>query len=517
MTTARPSRRPLIIAIAAYITICGVLLGCALALNGGTFTYTLDDPYIHLSLARNILQGSYGMNSGEFAAPASSIIWPFLIAPFTALPIGVYAPLILSMAAAIGSITLLARMFAEAFGRVEARYTQAAQAILLIWLMVTANLIGLTFTGMEHNAQICCTLLILRGLLIERERRMVPWWLCAAIILAPLLRYECLVLSGLAMIYLLWRRHVGQAALCAGVIVVVMGAFTAMLASHGVGLLPSSVISKSSAYGTSVGDFLGSRLQKIFLSQPGLVLLACIAAMLLKTRSALQPVAWIMAATSAIHLLFGRTAGYPRYEMYLLASNCAFLIIAHPERIMSILQRVRPILATITLIIITPLVSVTSLIATIEMPIGSNNVYEQQFQMARFVSDYYQAPIAVNDIGLVTWGGKQPVLDLWGLASYPALQLRLGDTPDPIWMQQIAQQHDVHLVMIYSYWFKDVPPSWVPLGTLRLSRFEATVTDKVTFYATDEAAAQRVRAMLPQFVATLPPAVRFEPPAQTAP
>lgn len=509
----RISQRPLAIAIVVYIVMTTILLGIALMMNHGTFTYTLDDPYIHLSLARNILHGSYGINSGEFAAPASSILWPFLLAPFTWLPFAVYMPLVFSIAAAIGSLTLLARMFADAFGHIAAKYAQATQIILLIWLIITANMIGLTFTGMEHNAQICCTLLILRGLLIERERRIVPWWLCAAIILAPLLRYECLVLSGLAILYLLWRRHVRQAALCAGIILVVMGVFTAMLASHGVGLLPSSVISKSSAYGTSVSDFLGSRLQKIFLSQPGLVLLACTAAIVLRTRPALRPIAWMMAATTIIHLLFGRTAGYPRYEMYLLASDCAFLIIAHPERILLIVQRVRPILASITLMMIAPLVSATSLIATTEVPIGSNNVYEQQFQMARFVSNYYRAPVAVNDIGLVSWGGEQPVLDLWGLASYQALQLRLGDTPDTIWMGQIAQQHDVHLAMIYSYWFKGVPPNWVPLGTLRMSRFEATVTDKVTFYATDEATASRVRGMLPQFVATLPPNVRFELPA----
>lgn len=49
-----------------------------LKLNQGRFIYTLDDAYIHLALAENIMQGHYGVNLGEFSALSSSILWPFL-------------------------------------------------------------------------------------------------------------------------------------------------------------------------------------------------------------------------------------------------------------------------------------------------------------------------------------------------------------------------------------------------------------------------------------------------------
>lgn len=42
--------------------------------------YTLDDPYIHLSLAENLLRGHYGVNLDEVASPSSSILYPFLLA-----------------------------------------------------------------------------------------------------------------------------------------------------------------------------------------------------------------------------------------------------------------------------------------------------------------------------------------------------------------------------------------------------------------------------------------------------
>mgnify|MGYP001017862235 CR=1 FL=1 len=46
----------------------------------GFFFYTLDDPYIHLALAENILRGHYGINLDEPSSPSSSIVYPFLVA-----------------------------------------------------------------------------------------------------------------------------------------------------------------------------------------------------------------------------------------------------------------------------------------------------------------------------------------------------------------------------------------------------------------------------------------------------
>lgn len=37
--------------------------------NNPFFTYTLDDPYIHLQLAKNLFSGNYGINTSEFSRP----------------------------------------------------------------------------------------------------------------------------------------------------------------------------------------------------------------------------------------------------------------------------------------------------------------------------------------------------------------------------------------------------------------------------------------------------------------
>ena len=63
--------------------LCQFQISAMLNWNEGLFTYTLDDPYIHLRLAENISQGHYGINPSEYSAPSSSILWPFLLVPFS--------------------------------------------------------------------------------------------------------------------------------------------------------------------------------------------------------------------------------------------------------------------------------------------------------------------------------------------------------------------------------------------------------------------------------------------------
>src|SRR5271163_4367554 len=63
---------------AMAVIVAGFLLSI-LKINHGTFVYTLDDPYIHLALSDQIRHGNYGIYPGVHAAPASSILFPFLL------------------------------------------------------------------------------------------------------------------------------------------------------------------------------------------------------------------------------------------------------------------------------------------------------------------------------------------------------------------------------------------------------------------------------------------------------
>ena len=66
--------KALLIGIGFLLVIILAEVVALLRLNNGHLVYTLDDPYIHLALAENIIHGHYGVNAGEFSAPSSSIL-----------------------------------------------------------------------------------------------------------------------------------------------------------------------------------------------------------------------------------------------------------------------------------------------------------------------------------------------------------------------------------------------------------------------------------------------------------
>jgi hypothetical protein len=143
-------------------------------------------------------------------------------------------------------------------------------------------------------------------------------------------------------------------------------------------------------------------------------------------------------------------------------------------------------------------------------PLASANIYEQQYQMHRLVTDYLHAPVAVNDLGLVSFRNPDYVLDLWGLASPEALAYRIANA-GPEWMDRLVRQHDVRLIMIYDTWLRQRPLNWTRVARLHLG-WARTVAggDTVTFYVPDPADSRAMQTLLEEFKPSLPPGVRLE-------
>jgi hypothetical protein len=126
-----------------------ILLGLILSIlkmNDGTFLYTMDDPYITLAISDQISHGNYGVNAGLHAAPASSILFPFLLATAARFPIHPYFPLIINCLALFVTLWIVWQFFqhlhlaGDTFGWV-------VQAIALVLLAVCLNLIAVVFCG----------------------------------------------------------------------------------------------------------------------------------------------------------------------------------------------------------------------------------------------------------------------------------------------------------------------------------------------------------------------------------
>ena len=507
---------PLFIAIAFFA--CLVLLGFAsvMLLNDGLLVYTLDDPYIHLALAENIRQGHYGINMGEFSAPSSSPLWPFILAPFSSYP---YSAFYINMASAIAGVIVLVKILDLSIQITGGKVRNIFVSVIAALFILATNVVGLVFTGMEHSLQLLMILLIAYGLFVEIEEGKIEWWLLVVVIFAPLIRYECAAISLIAILYLAMQRYFRAACVASLLLLAFIGGFSIFLMSLGLDAFPSSVTAKSSvvqsggALGRLVSNLVGSlnnRQGRIMFFG---VLILLFYAFRGKSGSKRKQLAVVAVIAVFLHFIAGRYGWYNRYEIYILAFE--FVVILYlflPLISEGWLGRSNlNLLVAITFACGAALVIGEPYVYALPtIPKASNNIYEQQYQMHRFVVDFYKKPAAVNDLGYVSYQNTNYVLDLWGLGSQKALRLRLN--PDGTdWKQNLVDEANVGLVMIYAGWFKDIPDKWVKVGELHLGKQKITpARSAVSFYATDSDSYLELLREITLFSKTLPSGVQFK-------
>lgn len=476
------------------------------ALQAGVFEYPLDDVYIHLAMASNIARGTYGVNAGEAASAASSILYPFLLMPFPDSAFQRLLPLFWNTLAVVGCGWVWGLIAAEA------RLSGPVAWFMVLAAPVTVNISGVGFTGMEAGPHMLASLAIVLGLWRALNGRGGAPWLVAAAIAAPLLRYEGLALALLAAGALALAGHRRPAALIAAGAVGGVVAFSLFLVSLGLDPLPGSVLAKTAGL-----DRAGSLPMRLFLglafnlTKPAGLLLAALvfaaglflAAFPTLRRGAAFGILAVAGLAAIAHLFLGQIGWMHRYEPYILLSLMGAILLAQTAVTGRAAQLMRAATA------VAAAAAAVAYFPTLwgQYVWNPRAIHLQQAQMARFAQDYLEVPVAVNDLGRVAWGNPHYVLDIWGLGSAEARRIRFGATPPAAgWAGPLARAHGVRAAMIYDFWFADaVGPDWVRLAELRMNRPEGALGAwTVTFYATDPAFAPAMRAALERFAPTLP-------------
>ncbi len=499
-----PGRVTLGMAVILAVETAAILL-----LTNGTFCYSIDDPYIHLRLAQNIAHGTYGLNPGEPSSPSSSILWPFLLAVFAALHAEYYAPLIINILAAMGSLISIWMIQKTAFGDADEPATRWKHTVLLFFLVLATNLIGLVFIGMEHSLQAFCSLMVVGGLIHEQKTGQVTGWLAAGLVVGPLLRYENLLLTLPALLYLLQRGHFRKAVLLGAVCAIPMVGFSAFLYSRGLGFLPASVLAKSSALGAGdVSGFVDRFLQSFQRRESGLlaagVLLLLLPIFSGRKRDAETDFCGVIGMAGALHILAGEYGWFARYEVYIWAAVLLALLYRYRIPIGQWLESVPLVSMTAFLGLGILLLCPTYLTAALNTPRSAQDIYLQQYQMHRLAVDYLRAPVGANDLGWVAYQNDQYVLDLIGL-SFPDLARTEYRAVPAAWLERKVKEKGVGLVMIYDDWVPHRPPDWLLVGRLRFTVARIFVaSDSVSLYATDPDHLASLRRTLIRFGQTLP-------------
>lgn len=492
-------------AAAAGLTLLGVgivLLGI-LRGNHGVFSYTLDDAYVHLELARNLAHGHHGVEPGEFSSPCSSILWPALLLPAVWAGVPFFAPLVLNVVAAVLAAAALGAWFARVLGPSLAVQHRIATAALVVAMVLAANLIALPLAGMEHTLQVALTCWLAVGLIDVDRGLPMPRWLVPLCITLPLIRLEMLGIVLLSAAWLGWRGwRKGGLAIFLGVLATVLPYLIWLHARTGL-WLPMSVLSKRGMYPPAIVELYNPAV---------LVPLLFAGFSLVRARRRAEPstgaLVGIALAGALGHDLFAQVGLFNRYVTYI--GVFVALVSAWSER-----DAIRAALSAggsrARLVLwVAAILAVVNARGTVAAIGAGEHIWRLHGQLRRIATEVVDGPVAVNDIGWVSYDNDRPVLDLVGLSSRDALTHRLAHDP-PEWMEELVAARRARIIMVYAHWFEALPASWVQVGTLvvDMSSFDAQ-DGRVSLLAPDAESAPSLMLALRRFAEELPDGVHIE-------
>lgn len=502
--------------VGLYLAAMSVLIGLSLRATAGRLIYTLDDPYIHLAVSESILAGGYGVNIGEAAAPSSSVIWPYLMAGLLRLGLGDTAPLIVSVTATAIVVWLVAGLLARsAVGIAMQQHRWWLVPLCSLVLIVGFNGYALPMTGMEHSLHVLTSILVV--LCLHRSTqydRTAPMFTAVALTLNALVRYEGLALSLAAIVMLLWLRKRAAAAPAITGLVITFGAFALYMHSLGLPVLPSSVLLKSGVAAgamdggvskmlagllAAVQDSLQSRSGTIFALSAALFTAEALRHR--KTNPMIAAVSLPTAAALLAHITAGKYGWFGRYEVYAFALVLVTGMLIFGARSLSLRLNITQIFLGGTAFVLAALPNVQFTILT---PAASQNIYQQQFQMHRFATEFFPQRVAVTDLGWVTYRNDQYVLDLYGLGSESVRRLKSKNRLNVEQIEALVTNQNIAYTMLYDGWFKGViPRTWCRMAVLHTSRV-STAYDAVNFYSITLAERAAMYDALMRFAPSLP-------------
>ncbi len=530
------SHWPAFIAVLALWGTMAVLVTIAVNYNDGHFIYALDDPYIHMAIAKNLVRhGVWGITPYGFSSASASILWPLLLA-FVYLIFGSIesALFILNLIAATALVLLVYRVL-----RQSGLYSRFI-AIALLALIYLTPLPSLIFSGQEHVLHtllsIAFVYLCARVLASDAESEQnVQFDKKMLLVIAPLMvmtRYEGLFLLLVGCIMLLLRRRIRYSLLMGALAVlpvIIFGLISVLLGSH---LLPNPVLLKGNKPTiNSIESFIGLGHQQfaILVTNPQILVMLVAGVILLHfqlKRKRVWQVSTIMnllfLAGVLLHVEFARTGWFFRYEAYLIAM-AIFVVSASMSEFLPALFTLKPgrelhlwqAVAALFTILAAPFLlflatrPMQQALDSLEITArASKNIYEHQYQTALFLNEFYRhESVAGTDIGAINYFADIKCLDLLGGSSLDVANAILENRFEPQQIAGLANANNVKIAVVYDRWFAifgGVPSQWVKVGEWHIPDNVVCKDDKIAFYAVAPSEAGNLAEHLREFSPRLP-------------
>ncbi len=516
---------PVILSIILIISVF-YLFDKIIATNSGMFVYVLDDPYIHMATAKNLVGHSvFGVTKHEFSSGSSSPLWTLLIAAFYwSAGESIFVPFLLNI---ILSVILVFAVFSILDMYDIKPLISAAAGILIIF---AGSLLSLIFTGMEH---ILHSLLFLIFILMVSENStsmkakpnpLSGTLLYAVAFLVTAVRYESAFVVFIAGILFIARKNIrtGLILWTAGALpLIIMGVVSVM---NGWYFLPNSILLKgNTGFLSNPVHFLAGLVYmpvKLLTENPFLLVLFAGPAIYLAVRRtgrilndkyAVLAILYIL--QGIFHLDFAQTGWFYRYEAYLVISGIVINILLFRELSLNTFK-IRPSgniakisIALFFAVILSPFF-MRAKESCGDVVKASNNIYCQQIQMAGFIGKYYSGrSVALNDVGAVNYYDDINCVDIFGLININTAKAKFKNEFDTKKIDEILKKNNTKLAVIYDSWFYGhtaLPRNWIKAGEWYLDKNVICGDDHVSFYAPDSLDYGRLKSELKNFSLSLP-------------
>ncbi len=499
--------------------------------NTGHLIYPIDDPYIHMAMARHFAEQQFlGVSLEGFSASSSAPGWTLLLG-FTMMIFGSHEMIPFLFNVLFSGIVIL--LLTDWCGHIF--HNRFMTIFYIVFAIFVLPLPTITCTGMEHPLHIVLILVLLSRtitLLTDSVKKVPAMEIALWGMLAAVARYETAFVIAPLCLVLFIRQYKTHALLLGLSYVLPIALIGLMNILQDWFFFPTSILRKSNLQHSGF-DFLSNAGLRLYgqlyrephLMVPFLLSLVCLWNAIKEknafhSRNGLFHFTFITA--TFLHCMFASIGWFYRYEAYLLA--IAFIALAplirnladqgialwkqqykFPERI-----AVRGI---VLLIAVIPIIAYFNQAQSLRMIVpGAVNQYKQQYQMGLFLQKYYtDYAIVANDIGAINYLADIHCLDLAGLGSIEPHIAALQQIYNPQFLQSWCYQENASIAVIYEHWWQGlIPEHWVKVGEWTVDEKVTVADPTVSFFAIQPAEVQPLRQHLKDFKSLLPDGVLVE-------
>ncbi len=502
----------------------------------GAQAYWIEDAYIHLAMARNVVEhGVYGVTPHAFTSSSSSPLWVGMLAAGMAL---FGSDVRMALALDIVMAAVFAAVAARVLAKTDARVAAAAAALLVL----TIAPIPLVLSGMEHLGHAAAMVLavwwLARRLSDDGPREGAPVNDTALLLLLlalPLWRYESLWLHalGTALAPVRGERRLAFLIAAAGALPVL--AFGAFSQSHGWPFLPGPILAKTIYLAEDTGALWLAKyllwwpLKRLATFVPELLAMMVVADAWLAWTIFRNSGSWRQARWLAVlffllgswtHATFAAFGWGGRYEAYLLAVGIVTLAMALPTTDWRALlaSRARALAAGVLAVALTVSGGMRVWHQHADLAGRAETVALRDVWPALAIAEFCGGSpcglrVMAMNIGALSWYASPRLTDLLALGDREVLDLLRDRRLDSAAVRRLADTRRIDVALIFDDFYESWIGGGVPLVKVATFVQRTDWPTPLSAYARDETSARLLAIKLKEVHSRMPHkgVLEFEP------